>query len=93
MRHAIPRISSCKAATAWGADWPISYEDLEPYYCDAEDEMLVSGDNSSEVNLSAVASLSAAADTAIRIFGAGHSRRLKSRHTNLRDADRRRARV
>ncbi|WP_341368566.1 GMC family oxidoreductase [Yoonia sp. BS5-3] len=32
-----------------GDDWPISYEDLEPYYCDAEDEMLVSGDNSSAV--------------------------------------------
>jgi choline dehydrogenase-like flavoprotein len=32
-----------------GTDWPVGYEDLEPYYCDAEDEMLVSGDNSSEV--------------------------------------------
>jgi choline dehydrogenase-like flavoprotein len=26
-----------------GADWPISYDDLEPYYCDAEDVMAVSG--------------------------------------------------
>ena len=29
-----------------GDDWPISYEDLEPYYCDAEDVMSVSGDSS-----------------------------------------------
>ncbi len=28
-----------------GVDWPISYEDLEPYYCDAEDIMLVAGEN------------------------------------------------
>jgi choline dehydrogenase-like flavoprotein len=26
-----------------GQDWPISYDDLEPYYCDAEDIMLMSG--------------------------------------------------
>ena len=26
-----------------GMDWPISYEDLEPFYCDAEDIMGVSG--------------------------------------------------
>jgi choline dehydrogenase-like flavoprotein len=26
-------------------DWPISYADLEPFYCDAEDELGVSGDD------------------------------------------------
>jgi choline dehydrogenase-like flavoprotein len=28
-----------------GRDWPISYADLEPYYCDAEDMIAVSGDS------------------------------------------------
>jgi choline dehydrogenase-like flavoprotein len=27
-----------------GRDWPIGYDDLEPYYCDAEDMMAISGD-------------------------------------------------
>ena len=26
-----------------GTDWPISYEELEPYYCDAEDLMAIAG--------------------------------------------------
>lgn len=26
-----------------GEDWPLSYDDLEPYYCDAEDIMAVAG--------------------------------------------------
>jgi choline dehydrogenase-like flavoprotein len=26
-----------------GVDWPIGYDDLEPYYCDAEDLMTISG--------------------------------------------------
>ena len=26
-----------------GADWPISYEELEPYYCDAEELMAIAG--------------------------------------------------
>ena len=26
-----------------GMDWPISYDDLEPFYCDAEDIMTISG--------------------------------------------------
>ena len=26
-----------------GMDWPISYEDLEPFYCDAEDIMTIAG--------------------------------------------------
>lgn len=28
-----------------GRDWPISYDDLEPYYCKAEEEMGVAGPN------------------------------------------------
>ena len=28
-----------------GADWPLSYEDLEPYYCDVEDIMAMAGDS------------------------------------------------
>ncbi|MEM6828169.1 MAG: GMC family oxidoreductase [Pseudomonadota bacterium] len=32
-----------------GVDWPLNYEDLEPYYCDAEEEMFVSGDNASDL--------------------------------------------
>ncbi|TIP96477.1 MAG: GMC family oxidoreductase, partial [Mesorhizobium sp.] len=27
-----------------GNDWPISYDELEPFYCDAEDVMSISGD-------------------------------------------------
>lgn len=26
-----------------GVDWPVSYEELEPYYCDAEDAMQIAG--------------------------------------------------
>lgn len=29
-----------------GRDWPLSYDDLEPYYCDAEEIIGVSGDSS-----------------------------------------------
>lgn len=28
-----------------GVDWPISYEDLEPYLCEAEEEMGIAGDS------------------------------------------------
>lgn len=28
-----------------GADWPVGYDDLEPFYCDAEDIMGVAGDS------------------------------------------------
>lgn len=31
--------------TGLGADWPIGYDDLEPYYCDAEDFLAVCGDD------------------------------------------------
>lgn len=30
---------------AQGRDWPIGYDDLEPFYCDAEDLIAVSGDS------------------------------------------------
>lgn len=32
-----------------GADWPVSYDELEEYYCDAEELMSISGDNRSPV--------------------------------------------
>lgn len=32
--------------TGRGADWPITYEDLEPYYCNAEEFLSVGGDPS-----------------------------------------------
>jgi choline dehydrogenase-like flavoprotein len=32
-----------------GKDWPISYDDLEPYYCEAEQLMAVSGPNNSNL--------------------------------------------
>lgn len=34
-----------------GVDWPISYEDLEPWYCDAERELGVAGDPNADVNV------------------------------------------
>jgi len=32
-----------------GVDWPISYDDLEPWYCEAERELGVAGDNNAEL--------------------------------------------
>lgn len=34
-----------KTLHGFGADWPLSYEDLEPYYCLAESHMAISGSN------------------------------------------------
>jgi glucose dehydrogenase len=34
-----------------GEDWPITYDDLEPYYCEAERELGVSGDTAAWDNL------------------------------------------
>ena len=31
--------------TGYGIDWPFTYDDLEPYYCEAEDYIGVSGDS------------------------------------------------
>jgi len=33
-----------------GVDWPISYDDLEPWYCEAERELGVAGDTNAELN-------------------------------------------
>ena len=35
--------------TGFGIDWPISYEDLEPYYCEAEHFIGVTGDSNDKV--------------------------------------------
>lgn len=39
-----------------GADWPISYDELEPWYCLAEEELGVAGDGESDLVLGAVRS-------------------------------------
>ncbi|MEJ7597748.1 MAG: GMC family oxidoreductase [Kofleriaceae bacterium] len=36
------------SATGRGVDWPITYDDLEPYYCDAEAVLQISGDSSAD---------------------------------------------
>ncbi|MBZ5788580.1 GMC family oxidoreductase [Burkholderia sp. LMG 32019] len=41
-RH-LPVDFRMKSAYGIGRDWPISYDDLEPYYCRAEEEMGVAG--------------------------------------------------
>lgn len=41
----LPNDFRLKSLYGVGADWPISYEELEPYYCDAEDIMSISGDD------------------------------------------------
>jgi glucose dehydrogenase len=33
-----------------GLDWPMSYDDLEPWYCDAERELGVAGDATADLN-------------------------------------------
>ncbi|MGH9347609.1 MAG: GMC family oxidoreductase [Vicinamibacterales bacterium] len=33
-----------------GVDWPISYDDLEPWYCEAERELGVAGDSGADLN-------------------------------------------
>ena len=33
-----------------GVDWPISYDDLEPWYCEAEQELGVAGDPNADLN-------------------------------------------
>lgn len=34
-----------RSNTGLGADWPFSYDDLEPYYCEAEEFLAVCGDD------------------------------------------------
>lgn len=39
----LPNDFRLKSLYGVGRDWPISYEDLEPYYCDAEEMMDIAG--------------------------------------------------
>ncbi|ABD79418.1 GMC oxidoreductase [Saccharophagus degradans] len=39
----LPNDFKIKTLYGVGQDWPISYEELEPYYCDAEDIMQIAG--------------------------------------------------
>ena len=41
----LPEDFRLKSKYGIGADWPIEYDDLEPFYCDAEDLMQISGDS------------------------------------------------
>ena len=41
----LPEDFRLRSSYGVASDWPIAYEDLEPYYCDAEDLMQVSGDS------------------------------------------------
>lgn len=43
-RH-VPADFRLKSRYGVGVDWPIGYDDLEPWYCDAEDALGVSGDH------------------------------------------------
>ena len=40
-----PNDFKLKSLYGVGKDWPISYEDLEPYYCEAEEIMQIAGDD------------------------------------------------
>lgn len=42
-----PHDFDLKSRYGIATDWPIGYDDLEPYYCDAEDLIMVSGDSDS----------------------------------------------
>ncbi len=39
----VPNDFRTRSVYGFGEDWPIAYEELEPYYQEAEDEMLVAG--------------------------------------------------
>jgi choline dehydrogenase-like flavoprotein len=41
----LPEDFELRTRYGFGQDWPISYDDLEPFYCDAEDLMSVGGDS------------------------------------------------
>jgi choline dehydrogenase-like flavoprotein len=41
----MPEDFRLKSLYGMGDDWPLDYDELEPYYCDAEDLMNVSGDS------------------------------------------------
>lgn len=40
-----PEDFQLKTRTGQGGDWPLSYDELEPYYCEAEHYLAVSGDS------------------------------------------------
>ncbi len=41
----VPNDFCLRSAYGVGEDWPITYDDIEPYYCEAERELGVSGDS------------------------------------------------
>lgn len=45
----VPDDFRLKSLFGLGVDWPISYEDLEPWYCKAEGELEVSGDDADDL--------------------------------------------
>lgn len=45
----IPSDFETKKRFGWGVDWPISYDALEPYYLQAEQEIGVSGDSAADL--------------------------------------------
>jgi choline dehydrogenase-like flavoprotein len=45
----VPNDFRLKSTYGQGVDWPISYDDLEPFYGQAEDEIGVSGDSASDL--------------------------------------------
>ncbi len=47
----IPNDFKLQALYKQGVDWPISYDDLEPWYCDAEDALGVAGNHDEWNNL------------------------------------------
>src|SRR6266568_933845 len=47
----IPSDFKLKTQHGLAEDWPISYDDLEPWYCDAEDALGVAGDHQELHNL------------------------------------------
>ena len=44
----LPSDLSTKSSFGYGVDWPLTYDELEPYYCDAEDELGISGDSDAD---------------------------------------------
>ena len=47
----LPNDFRLKSAYGAGVDWPVSYADLEPWYCEAEKELGVSGDDAEWQNV------------------------------------------
>ncbi|PPD06829.1 MAG: dehydrogenase, partial [Methylocystis sp.] len=45
----VPADFKMKSRFGLGIDWPISYADLEPWYCQAEQELEVAGDNADDL--------------------------------------------